>query len=216
MIRVRKSDQAPESLSDGTSYGEDDVRAQLFRDQDTKCYICERRRTTDLEVEHVQSQKNNLELKFDWSNLLFACSYCNRKKSDSFDTVYSPTAHDIELEIAQTFDLGTESVFFNKLTNSEGIDTTIELLTRIYNGTKGNGQRRFNELNFYKEFSSNMILFIEFLTNYKQAPTEENKTIIIESLQIEKENLAFKYHLLKSMPELFAVFEEYMVWNRVG
>jgi len=161
MIRVRKSDHVPESLVAQKKYGENDVREQLKSDQDAKCYICERNRTTDFEVEHLQSKAKHPELKFDWNNLSFSCSYCNGKKSDSFDLIYSPSEHDVELEIQSTVDLSEEEVHFNKMVEVDGIDTVIQLLTRIYNGTSVDGMRTFNESEFYKEFSTNIFFLLK-------------------------------------------------------
>ena len=55
MIKVYKSPDAPSSLATTTRYDGEDVKLQLLADQHDKCYICERRRDTDYEIEHHKS-----------------------------------------------------------------------------------------------------------------------------------------------------------------
>ena len=54
MIRVRKSSVAPAELAQ-KGYGADSVQAAILADQDDKCYLCERKRSTDFQVEHLQN-----------------------------------------------------------------------------------------------------------------------------------------------------------------
>ena len=95
MIRVTKAEQAPDDL-EKKGYKSDDVNRLLLSDQNDKCYICERKLTTDYEVEHLHSQKNNPLMKDDWNNLFIACKYCNDKKGDRFDNILNPCKNNIE------------------------------------------------------------------------------------------------------------------------
>lgn len=52
MIRVKKSHNAPSSLNTTSRYDGEDVKQQLLADQNDKCYLCERKRDTDFEIEH--------------------------------------------------------------------------------------------------------------------------------------------------------------------
>ena len=85
MIRVAKSEQVPESLSRTSAYDGEDVLRQLVMDQHSKCYVCERVRYTDFEVEHFVSKAGHPEMRQEWKNLLLACRYCNGRKSDRYD-----------------------------------------------------------------------------------------------------------------------------------
>lgn len=80
MIRVYKSSDSPNSLSTTKKYDGEDVKQQLEKDHHKKCYLCERELCTDFEIEHLKSQENYPELRQDWKNLLWSCSYCNNKK----------------------------------------------------------------------------------------------------------------------------------------
>lgn len=73
MIRICKNADKPQTLD--KSYNTDEVCKQLLMDQNDKCYLCERRLTTDYQVEHFKSQANNGDLKQTWENLFVACGY---------------------------------------------------------------------------------------------------------------------------------------------
>lgn len=69
MIRVFKSQSAPATLTTTKAYDGEDVKRQLLQDHYDKCYICERARDTDFEIEHHQSQTHHSELLQKWKNL---------------------------------------------------------------------------------------------------------------------------------------------------
>lgn len=53
MIKVYKSDKAPEKLAEA-GYTCDEVKQAILNDQKDKCYLCERKVTTDYQVEHIE------------------------------------------------------------------------------------------------------------------------------------------------------------------
>ena len=62
MIKVYKSDKAPEKLAEA-GYTCDEVKQAILNDQKDKCYLCERKVTTDYQVEHiVVPMGNNIRL----------------------------------------------------------------------------------------------------------------------------------------------------------
>ena len=52
MIKVRKTAEPKELAIEG--FSSDAVKRALIADTDEKCYICERYRDTDFEVEHLK------------------------------------------------------------------------------------------------------------------------------------------------------------------
>ena len=54
MIKVYKSEKTPDRLSE-VGYNCDEVKQAILIDQHDKCYLCERKVTTDYEVEHFFS-----------------------------------------------------------------------------------------------------------------------------------------------------------------
>lgn len=216
MIRVYKSDCAPLSLSTKRSYNSDDVKKQLDTDQYNKCYICERVRDTDLQVEHYKSRNNNTDLQQEWSNLFHACSYCNSRKSDSFDNILNPTAYNLEEIISQEVDFINNKALFsiaNTCGDSVGEDKTIGLLEKICNGKEGLRNRNctllFNQLIIsIKKFNGLILRYI------KDSNDAEAKIAIKEELSINKEFLGFKYWVICSNADLMTEFGNDIVWNK--
>ena len=79
----------------GNLYKHNDVKEQLVNLYHYKCAYCEDKKTEGsyFEVEHfrpkngikgVNNHKGYYWLAYEWTNLLFSCSKCNRKKSNKF------------------------------------------------------------------------------------------------------------------------------------
>lgn len=210
MIQLQKTTTAPASLANKKRYDDDDVKDLLAEDQYNKCYICERQRTTDFQIEHLHSQEHYPNERYNWDNLFFACSYCNTKKSSHFDNIVNPTKEAIEEKIVQT--LNYNKADFTTNDTSETIQQTIELLNRIFNGK--NRMRDFKEERFFEEFLRKMNKFKQAINDYLSTPTPETKQVIKELLSIKEEFLGFKYWAIKNNPTLLAEFSNDIVWNK--
>ena len=211
MIQLQKTTTAPASLANKKRYDGDDVKDLLAEDQYNKCYICERQRTTDFHIEHLHSQKNYPQEIYNWENLFFACSYCNGRKSSSFDGIANPTEEAVEEKIVQTLNYNKADFATND--TSEAIQQTVALLNRIFNG-KQNKLRDYNEKAFFKEFLSKMNKFEQAINDYLSTPTPETKQVIKELLSIKEEFLGFKYWIIKGNSTLLAEFSDDIVWNK--
>lgn len=108
MIRVNKSEHAPESLTTTRAYDGEDVKQQLLQDQHAKCYLCERILSTDFQIEHLRSQQHNDVDRQNWNNLFLSCSYCNVKKLANYDDIADPSQTNIESGIKQEIDFSTK------------------------------------------------------------------------------------------------------------
>ena len=42
---------------------------------------------TSNQIEHLQSHRGNMDLKYDWNNLFWACAHCNNIKLDTFEPI---------------------------------------------------------------------------------------------------------------------------------
>lgn len=212
MIKIYKSEDIPTSLSHSAAYDGEDVIAELHDNQQCKCYLCERITKTDYQVEHLCSQKNNIEQRQVWNNLLLACGYCNGKKSQYFDNISHPVFYDVEEVIFQHINYTEKKAEFASESAEEGIQSTINLLERIFNGT---GKfRSYRENKFFNEFTQKMNDFLRLSNEYIESPSEENKRAIISSLDITKEFLGFKYWIIKDNPVLYDEFKNYIIWNK--
>lgn len=70
-----------------SNYRHPDNKVVLIRASFGKCMYCESKVTavSSGDVEHIKPKSKYPELKFEWNNLGFVCSKCNRAKWDKFD-----------------------------------------------------------------------------------------------------------------------------------
>ena len=192
MIREKKSENVPASLLKTQLYNGEDVKRQLMEDQHEKCYICERKLTTDFEIEHFKSQNKYPDLAREWSNLFLACGYCNRKKSDSFDN---------------------NEAIFQSLVADKQHDNTVEMLNMLYNGKECVKLRSIKEERFFNYAKQQVISFLRIIYDYIMNPTKENYDLVTEALAIDKEFLGFKYWIICDY-SLSADFKNNIIWNK--
>lgn len=215
MIRIYKHLTEPASLAAHQSYNGEDVVRQLRTDQHGKCYLCERFTVTDFQVEHHKSQAKHTDLTCCWNNLFLSCSYCNGKKSDSFDNMVNPTENNIEENIEQRLDFNNSRAVF-KYVGEEAINEeykeTISFLNRVFNGT--NKLRTVREQQFYNYVLRGINSFQKLVVDWLLAPTKELDGAIRQSLGINKELLGFKYWIIKSNEQLLKAFGENIKWNK--
>lgn len=212
MIRVFKSSVAPSSLRTTNRYDGEDVKKQLLADQYDKCYLCERNRDTDFEVEHYKSKNHYTELRQDWNNLFMGCRYCNGKKSDSFDNMLNPKYCNIENEIEQSIDFTNNKAVFSSKVIDEQHNETIKLLYRLYNGT--GRVRSIKEKYFFGQALSIINRFSDLVKKYKETPSLDNERAVKDELSINKDLLGFKYWIIKKDDVLFATFANDIIWNK--
>lgn len=215
MIRVYKHNITPPSLLTTKAYDGEDVKIQLLSDQHDKCYLCERNLVTDFEIEHHKSKDNYPHLIQDWNNLFLVCRYCNGKKSKNYDNTLYPATINIEEEICQVIDYDNKQALFEAVSNpSSQHASTIELLNKIYNGK--DKIRKKKEEKFFEYIISVVNDFSQLIIDFQKNHSITTKNLIIESLQIDKEMLGFKYWIIKSKQNLMNEFGEYLIWNKTA
>lgn len=108
MIRVErkrtdKAQKAIEALEKArktdSGYNTPEVNAALREMFHGKCYICENKEAASYQIEHLAAHRGNLNLKYDWQNLFWACAHCNNTKLDRFEPILDCTKEDIEAAI---------------------------------------------------------------------------------------------------------------------
>lgn len=208
MIKIRKSQRAPQSLTTTKKYDGEDVKRQLLSDQDSKCYLCERLLGTDFEIEHFAGREGNLIN--DWNNLLLSCGYCNRKKSNNYNNLLNPLHNNIEEKIQQRLNISTKKVDFYSAESSEEIESLKSLLGSIFNGV--GKMRKEKEKIFYEDFVSKIDYFNELLLQYINDKTTENRDKVLGELGIDREFLGFKYWIIKD--NNVEEFYDDIVWNK--
>lgn len=211
MIKVYKSEEAPARLVEA-GYTCDEVKQAILDDQKEKCYLCERKVTTDYQVEHLVSRTHHGEMENEWKNLFIACNYCNDRKKHFYDDIPLPNEVVFEEEIYQTIDLKNQKAIFYPTSDGEQLKKLVTLLDKLYNGKSF--CRNLMESRFWKDFIKSYVLFLRRAAAYKLQPTEENKLLIIAELSIGQPALGFKYSFLKNDQELWGTFKEYCIWNK--
>ena len=104
MLFFEKSQPAPaclkiEKKKANGDYKCGDVLPRLKKDFKNKCYICEQKEPTSINVEHFIPHKGDSELKFSWDNLFWSCAHCNNIKSDKYNNILNCT--DINDDVEQ-------------------------------------------------------------------------------------------------------------------
>jgi 5-methylcytosine-specific restriction endonuclease McrA len=88
MVPVKKSQPEPAYLNEARLHkldcGGEEVIRMLKSDFRNKCYLCEQKEITSLEVEHLKPHKGDKTLLYDWNNLFFSCRHCNNTKGDRY------------------------------------------------------------------------------------------------------------------------------------
>lgn len=211
MIKVYKRTMAPDALAT-KGYKCDEVKAAILEDQHDKCYLCERKVTTDYQVEHLASQKNNADKINNWENLFIACNYCNDRKKHYYDDIPLPSSQIFEEEIVQTVSKDSKKATFTpRDNNNQSMVRLSVLLDKLYNG-KGK-LRNLMEERFWNEFLALYTAFMKRLADYQLDPSPENKHLVEEELDLSAPILGFKYSVIKSNPKLWETFSACCKWS---
>ena len=211
MIKVYKRETAPAELAT-KGYKCDEVKATILEDQHDKCYLCERKVTTDYQVEHLASQKNNADKINDWDNLFMACNYCNDRKKHYYDDIPLPSSQIFEEEIVQAVSKDSKKATFTPLDiNNQSMVKLSELLDKLYNGKEKT--RNLMENRFWKEFLELYTAFLRRLADYQQTPSLDNKHLVEEELNHSAPILGFKYSVIKNNPKLWETFSACCKWS---
>ncbi len=205
MIRINKR-----PLPDGvTITREEDYRGgvvlqMLIEDCRNKCYICEDSVHTAPNVEHRIPHRGEAALKYDWGNLLLACSHCNNIKSDKYGGLIDPTKVNPEEFIKLSLDLDDdlrEMVIVQKIAGHGNVGTTVDLLNAVYNGGKTD-MKGYACRQLKNKISHELVWFRGKIETYKANPNDSNRKALEQSLSDSSVFAAFKREIFRSDPEL--------------
>jgi hypothetical protein len=224
MINIIKSQPEPACLAieKGKVNGDykcGDVLARITIDFHNKCYICEDKEPTSINVEHFIAHEGDKNLKFDWNNLFFACGHCNNTKLAKYNNLLNciDPSHTI-LEWIK-FDI---KPFPKELANITAIATdaktveTVTLLNEVYNGTTelktieaSNLRNRL--LNEIREFQKALFKYMEYEAvdeGYAADLLRDIRRRLLPSAAFA----AFKVWIIKGNPFLLEKFGEFIEW----
>lgn len=219
MINIIKSQPAPLCLSkekekQSGDYKCGDVLKRLKDDFHNKCYICEEKELSTLNVEHFRPHKGNKDLKFDWNNLFLSCGHCNNLKSDKYDNILNCTDNSRIIVDLLKFEIGgfpKSKVQVTALTPDPEVASTAELLNKIYNGTTK--LKIIESENITQKAMKEVNSLTEILLEYYKGK-RENKNVDIGwekiklKLSMNSPFTAFKIWVIKNEPIYFEEFKK--------
>ncbi|GEM67575.1 hypothetical protein SMI01S_11810 [Sphingobacterium mizutaii NBRC 14946 = DSM 11724] len=212
MLFFKKSTPDPECLNyEKTKASGDykcgDVLERLRNDFANKCYLCGTKNPISLNVEHFRPHKSNIDLKFGWKNLFWACVHCNSTKGDGFVDIIDCT--DINQNIENRLKLiikpfPKEIPIIEALDSESTTISTKKLLDLIYNGSTP--LKEIESANLRDEILKDIVEFQQYLFEYtKDSNTKELKLIMLEKI---------KSHLSKKSS--FTSFKRWIIRDNAG
>jgi hypothetical protein len=215
MVYFAKSQPAPESLAAektkaNGSYREEDVLLRLQSDFFNKCYLCEDKELTSINVEHFAPHRGNKALKFDWNNLFFACFHCNNIKSDRYENILNCTAaaDGVDTKIYYAINSFPKEVvtIAAREQNDERVNNTVRLLSAVYNGTSS--MKKLESHNLRKKIVREINEFQKLLLAYFEPDSnrEALKPQIEAHLQATSAFTAFKRWIVRDNDTFGEIF----------
>lgn len=213
MVKINKSLLPKEIvIKKEEDYRSKRVISILQKDFYNKCYLCEEKNPTSINVEHFRSCKNNEDLKYNWENLFYACAHCNRIKGSQYDHIIDCTKDDPEMYIHIRFGSYPEHYVevLPRLYSTENRETQ-ELLNKIYNGA-GTAISDFEAKNLKIKISDEIKEFTEYIDNYVNESDDRLRTAywkkIKQMLSRESQFSGFKRSIVMENKELIQHFGE--------
>lgn len=210
MIYLNRASEAPKSLAvekekSNGSYSCEDVLEMLMLNFKHKCYICETKDATTLNIEHFKPHKGDKHLKFDWDNLFLACGHCNNIKLAKYENLLNCTKKEDRIDerikyiYRPYFDIEIES-----LDNDPKTLETVELLLNVYNGTTNLKKIEADHIrkNIIKEMNNLFDLIAEIWDTSDESIIEFLKIKIKNNLSRGASYTAIKRWHVKESPYL--------------
>lgn len=181
MLYFEKSQPAPECLAIEKQKVNGDCKCgcvleRLHTDFKNKCYICEIAEPTSINVEHFKPHRGDINLKFDWNNLFFACTYCNKIKHDKFENILNCTDPNdfINEKLGYKVDpFPIFSVNIDVVVNDSAALATKELLLTVFNGNTKS--QKLEAGNLRKILQKELEDFQKNLVNYEVSDFKEKQ-----------------------------------------
>ncbi len=204
MYNVDRSFPEPQSLKTekikvSGKYNSEDVLERLVEDFFNKCYLCEEKEISGINVEHLKPHKGDIDKKFQWENLFLVCPHCNNTKLGNEDEILDCTnpSHKIYDWIEYKFtSFPKTKVELKIINNIDIVNNTGILLDKIYNGSTVNKKIEADNIKkkIMREIQSFENLIFEYVYNSKKELVEEIK----EKLSRKSAFSAFKRWIIKN------------------
>ena len=190
----------------------------ISRDFNNKCYICETKAPTTINVEHFRPHKGKKALLFDWNNLFFACGHCNNTKlsKQQYDDILDCTDSSLQIVnvIEHIFDpLKSDSPDFKALVPNPSVINTVMLLEEVYEGKTI--LKKIEAENIIQQLTGELNKFVHYATGFLASEEEPQKKrdfheLIVAKLRADTSFTGFKIWVIKSNPKLLQEFRQYL------
>lgn len=210
-LAIEKAKPSSENYKCGT------VLQRLNTDFEQKCYICESKNISNINVEHFRPHKGDRNLMFDWNNLFLACQHCNNIKLGNYEDLIDCTneAANIEGRILlylEVFPMEVVGVSVFELEMAKETETTVALLHAVYNGTTP--LKQIESSNLRNAILENLLDFETCLERfYDNRGSEKHKKWILEKIKIHLSKssafTAFKRQIVRDDANYLADFESF-------
>ncbi|MBS5884473.1 MAG: HNH endonuclease [Clostridium sp.] len=195
------------------SYNQPEVIDALKLIFSNKCYICENKKVTSYNIEHLRPHRDqDMDLKFDWDNIFLVCGHCNNIKLSRYENILDCTKVDVD-EVISFRKEGNfawdEYIEIKPIVDSEEVDETVDLLKKVYNGTTA--MKEMEAVNIKKELRNEIIKFMNIINEYWEAEGEDKedaKYLIIRELKPSSPFAAFKRWIVRDNRENLNEFLE--------
>jgi hypothetical protein len=198
------------------------VLQRLQEDFKNKCYICEQKEPSAINIEHFIAHRGDNDRKFDWNNLFYCCAHCNNTKlaKQIYDELLNCTIELDGVDIRIRYYMkaipknATEKVAITSIETDKRVLNTVDLLLAVYNG--GNTpNKQMQADNLRKALARDLRRFHENLDNFYNDDIGErekidSKTTIIKLLKPTAAFTAFKKWIVRDNEVLLKDFGEYL------
>lgn len=218
MIRVERK-PVPSDLAklvkDTKNYRHQAVVEKIKENFNNKCYLCEIKESTSINIEHFIPHRGDENLKYKWSNLYFACSHCNGIKGHRYDNILDPLNEDIESYINCRMDaVPMAKVIIEGTSQDEKVINTVNLLDEIFNkcnelaGVRTEESRNLRNKLLKELRSFQNSLFIYYDEEELEEDREKAKKEIRKHLRSKSQFTAFKRCLIREKDVIYEEFKD--------
>lgn len=230
MVNFDKTQPAPDAVAQDLArekakisgtYRTEDVIKQIHTDFKGKCYVCECKGLTSINVEHFVPHKGDRDVEFDWDNLYLSCGHCNNTKLAKavYDNILDccNPAHRVDEWIKYEKDAFPKgkikiTALLSLTDNKEIVANTVELLQKIYEGTTIIKSLEAEAIR--EQLKEEMAKFRKNIRVYYDSSTssiERSNTLLSIKRQLKKSSpfTAFKRWVVRENERLKQDFEQY-------
>ncbi|CAI8745982.1 HNH endonuclease [Pseudomonas sp. IT-347P] len=188
MFNAIRTYPAPESLAEARAYDGEDVYVELRKIFFDKCYLCETNDPHDINVEHFVAHEGDVQIKYDWGNLYFACSRCNNIKSNVFNEIIDccDPAHDAfrSIKLLPPLSPRGKTVIVTPTNEDPRTIKTSELLKKIFNSDHTINKRISSEFLRSKIFKQYNLLLDQIDSYFDPVATTDQKANSIARMRV--------------------------------